>query len=654
MESVSTKKFLQTYILTSVLLSVYAIVQTIQRIGEFDIDPWRSKWTILLGLLALNILAGLMLPRSKFMERIAAWMDNFGTFPSRSLYKMAGLVLIVLGFASVWVMRLFVFSDKLPDLGPIVWWFLWVCMLQSFGLKLINNQIKWHVAFVSVFLLQNVIYQIYGRLTIVSDDPFSIGYSEAGRHYFASLFYARSLYGLDLPYPFLHPSRYLLLSLPFLVDGLPLWIHRLWQVILWIGLTSTSAALLARRFGLGRWTTILVAAWAFLYFLQGAVYYHLQLCVILILAGVSVQKPWRSLIFIILASAWAGLSRVNWFPVPAMLAITLYVLQTPVLTKGWRYLVTPFMWGVTGIVSALLAQFVYIGISGNVDASAFGSSFTSDLLWNRLLPNETYPLGVLPGIIIVTLPLILSLVLMLRGRASMLHPLRWLVLVGFTVVLFVGGAVVSTKIGGGGDLHNMDAYMVLLGMMTLAFFAGQVAAENEAQSSFGKTGWEIVFAAMFIPMIFALPGIRPVHSFEKSMAEQDVQKIQEIVSKTLAGGGEVLFVTERQLLTFGYLQNTPLVPEYEQVELMEMAMAGNRAYLEEYYSDLKNHRFALIVAEKQKSTEKKSGSFLEEDIAWVRYVGAPLLCIYEPIDSLSSVNVQFFVPRSQPVDCTLP
>jgi hypothetical protein len=653
MESVSTKKFLQTYIVAGALLSVYGIVQTIQRIGEFDIDPWRSKWTILLALFALNILAGLMLPRSKFMERIAAWMDDLGTFPARSLHKITGLVLIALGFASVWVMRLFVFSDKLPQLGPIFWWFLWICMLQSFGLKLINNRIKWHIAFASVFLLQGVIFQAYGRLTIVSSDPFSIGYSEAGRHYFASLFYARSLYGLDLPYPFLHPSRYLLLSLSFLVDGSPLWIHRLWQVILWVGLTSTSAALLARRFGLNRWTTILISAWAFLYFLQGAVYYHLQICVILIMAGVSVQKPWRSLTFIILASAWAGLSRVNWFPVPAMLAITLYVLQTPVLTKGWRYLVTPFIWGVTGLVSALLAQFLYIGISGNADASAFGSSFTSDLLWNRLLPNETYPLGVLPGIIIVTLPLLLSLVQILRGRASLLHPLRWLVLVGFTVVLFVGGAVVSTKIGGGGDLHNMDAYMVLLGMMTLSFFTGQVSVENGAPSSFGKTGWEIVFAAMFIPMVFALPGIRSMHSYDRSMAEQDIQKIQEIVSETLASGGEVLFVTERQLLTFGNVQDVPLVPEYEQVELMEMAMSGNRAYLEEYYADLKSHRFALIVAEKQKSTEKKSGSFLEEDIAWVRYVGAPLLCIYEPINSLSSVNVQFFVPRSQPI-CTLP
>ena len=168
------------------------------------------------------------------------------------------------------------------------------------------------------------------------------------------------------------------MSLPFLFEGLPLWFHRLWQALLWIGLTATSSILLARRLALKGWMQFLVAAWAFLYFFQGAVYYHLQVCVIIILAGVSVRHPWRSLLFVIMASIWAGASRVNWFPVPAMLAIAIYLLETAFQGKGWRYWLTPFIWGSSGLVAAIVSQFIYISISGNADIRTFGSSFTSD------------------------------------------------------------------------------------------------------------------------------------------------------------------------------------------------------------------------------------------------------------------------------------
>jgi hypothetical protein len=97
-----------------------------------------------------------------------------------------------------------------------------------------------------------------------------------------------------------------------------------------------------------------------------------------------------------------------------------------------------------------------------------------------------------------------------------------------------------------------------------------------------------------------------------------------------------------------------LVPEYEQMELMEMAMSRNRPYLETFYNDLQTRRFALILAGEQKFTMRKSGVFMEEDNAWVRYVGAPLLCNYRPVVSLESVNVQVFEPRPNQPECKDP
>jgi len=643
METITSKKFLQTFIWSSILLSGLAIVQTIQRVNELEILLWRSKWVFLLAIFLFNIAAGAFLLRHTFLERISRWMDGFEFDPANNLKKLFGLALVVFGFFLIWAIRLFFFGGILPQLMPIFWVFLWASLLQTFGLKMMSR-FKWYPLFAATILLQGLVYQIYGRLTIITDYPFSIGYSEAGRHYYASLFYAKSLYEMQLPYPFLHPSRYLIMSLPFLVDGLPLWFHRVWQSLLWIGLTAASAIMLIRRMRLKGWMNLLVMAWAFLYFLQGAVYYHLQVCVILVLAGVSVKHPWRSLLFVFLASIWAGISRVNWFPVPAMLGIAIYVLETPLAGKGWRYWVHPFLLGVVGLGTALAAQFVYINISGNANVRAFGSSFTSDLLWNRLLPNSTFPLGILPGILIVSAPLGIALYQMLRGKLASLHPLRSLALLALLLILFLGGVVVSTKIGGGGDLHNMDAFLVMLALITTSFFAGRVIGDGEPTQSWGNFQWGV--AALLVPLGFALPQIGFFHSYDRVNVEKDIQRLQQVVSEAVANSGEVLFVTERQLLTFDQLKNIPLIPEYEQIELMEMAMSRNRDYLERYYSDLDNRRFALIIAEEQKFTQQKKGAFVEENIAWVRYIGAPLLCAYKPVETLTSTNVQIFEPRS--------
>ncbi len=642
MEPLSSKKFLQTFIWTSVMLSSAASVQTIQRVNELEIILWHSKWIFLLGIFALNIAAGTFVLYSSFLKRISGWMDGLKFVPSSGITKIIGLVLIVFGFFLVWVVRLFLFGKFLPQLMPILWVFLWASLLQTFGLKLMSG-FKWYPLFAGVVLLQGLVYQVYGRIADISDYPFSIGYSEASRHYYASLFYANSLYNVKVPYPFLHPSRYLLMSLPFLVNELPLWVHRMWQSILWLGLTTTSAVLLIRRMHLSGWIKILATVWAFLYFLQGAVYYHLQVCVILVLCGISIRRPWRSLLFVFLASAWAGISRVNWFPVPAMLAIAIYILETSLAGKGWRYWTHPFLLGVVGVGAALIAQFFYIKISGNADARAFGSSFTSELIWSRLLPNSTFPLGILPGILISAGPVGFALYQMINGRFANLHPMRWGGLLGLLLILFLGGLVVSIKIGGGGDMHNMDAFFVMFALIATSFFSRRVVSDSEPAQRWGNFQWGV--AALLVPLGFALPQVGFFNSYDHVKVEKEVQKLQQFISESAGSGGEVLFITERQLLAFNEIKNIPLIPEYEQVELMEMAMSGNREYLEQYYSDLDNRRFALIVAEEQKYNPRDDGPFLEEDNAWVRYIGAPLLCAYKPSESLSTNNLQIFVPR---------
>ena len=665
MEPISTKKFLQTWLWALIIVSALAILQTVQRTNELEIILLRSKWIGLAGVFALTAMVAVWFSFSPLLDRIATRLEKLET-ASRSILRITHYSLLVFSFLTIFLTRLYVFGSIFPQTMPILWVFLWMSLIQTFALKQLRKM-EWTTAFAIVVLTQGFVYQTWGIFAATSANPFSMGYSEAGRHYYASLFFAEKLYGMQLPLPFLHPSRYLLLSIPFLVDGLPLWLHRFWQAFLWFGLTLGSAYFLARRMKQSAGITVFFTAWAFLFFLQGAVYYHLHVMVILILAGVSVKHPWRSLMVIVPASLWAGISRVNWFLVPAMLAIAIYVLETPIELRRrrsptppdalksasyarWKYWLTPFVWGICGIAAALVSQFAYIQISGNADAAAFGSSFTSDLIWSRLLPNETFPMGILPGILLVSAPALIALYQMTRGKRNYLHPLRWLALIVMLAVLFVGGAIVSAKIGGGGDLHNMDAFLVMLSVLVTAWWGGQIGAENEAKPMMGRVGWGVVVAGLLIPLGFAIRHIGFYPSFDEAVAEKDVQALQD----ALENGGEILFITERQLIAFDYVNGVTLVPEYEQSELMEMAMSRNRAYLETFYSDLEARRFVWIVAEDQKFTQQKEGAFVEENVAWVRFVGAPLLCNYKPVVTLTSNNLQVFEPRPKQVECKDP
>ena len=271
---------------------------------------------------------------------------------------------------------------------------------------------------------------------------FRLGWSEASRYYYGSLVFAARIYGERVPLSILHPTRYFLQSVPF-VSG--------WTADLGASFvagpvvaghdSSDGHPVRATSAPCQPISGVLTVMWFFLYLLQGAVYYHLQVMIWIILLGVSARHPWRSLAAVVLASIWAGMSRVNWFPMPAMLAIGLYLLEEPVsgYRNFWRYMLKPAMWLALGLLTALASQSLYIYWSGNQgNLSAFGSSFTSDLIWERLWANPTYPLGVVPGILIVSAPMIAVIVHVLRGRLAAWHPIRLLGLAGMLAVLVRG------------------------------------------------------------------------------------------------------------------------------------------------------------------------------------------------------------------------
>ena len=641
------KTFARTYFAIGAAIALLAIVQTQQQTEALFKFRTRYKWVVLMIVFAFYIGVGLFVVLRRDQTG-SFWEGLQAKLPRSGWARALGPVLIALAFPVMWYARADFYGRGLDAFFRLMWLFWALVLVQTIGWKLTTGM-AWPISFAFAVLLDGMIAQVYVAFLPVTDYPFSAGWSEASRFYYGSLPFSRSVYGVSLPLSVWHGTRYFLQSIPFIIKGLPLWAHRLWQVILWIGLTGLTSWLLVRRLKLQEWTTALILAlWFFLYVFQGAVYYHLQVCVIIVLIGVSPRHPWRSLVAVLLASFWAGMSRLNWYPVPAMLAIALYVLEYPYSAAGnlWRYLAKPLLWGVLGLFVALLGQSFYIAISGNTNLEAFGSSLTSALLWYRWFPSPTNPIGIIPGILIVSLPLFILLGAAVRGHVRSLHTVRWLLLLAMLLVLFAGGLVVSTKIGGGGDLHNMDAYMVMLALIGVYFITQRVEPEAGSAEPFGPARWPGIALMLIVPVAFTLLRISPPFRYDAVLASQDLSSLRSTV-EGYAKSGPVLFINERQLLTFGSIPNVPVVPDYEVVSLMEMAISGNRPYLTQFYQDLETHKFAAIVAHKQ-NLGVEGGDFIEENNAWTALVAQPLLCQYKPVLTLDYSDVQVFIPRAKP------
>ncbi len=578
------------------------------------------------------------------------------------IYNIPIFILLVAG-VSIFLMTPsgLIYQDKASRLM-----FFWVVALSgSFLLKSGGLHQRWIVLLGSSALFTAFGFKVAAFIPDVSTYPFTLSWSEASRYYYASLFFAKQLYGEAIPPTILHPTRYLLQSIPFLIPHSPLWLHRLWQVLLWIFISLGLSTVLVRRWDIrDKFLRITLIAWTFLFVLIGPVYYHLQVPAILMIFGFYPARSDRrhvvvSYLVLVLASFWAGISRINWYPVPGLLAATLYFIE--VNRKGkpvWRYLIPPALWTVGGTALAFVSQAAYIFLSGN-PAEQFTSSFTSNLLWYRLFPNSTYPLGIIGAAIFVVLPLVLLACTHLSGKWRRVHWIRSLGLAAILLALFGGGLVVSVKIGGGSNLHNLDAFMTALLLICGLIYFDKLSLDEEAIEAKEPVQpqrpahWLLRFKGVWLtyailaPIIFTIFSGAALTYPGQEIIQTNLMKISRLIEKA-ATTGDVLFISERQLLIFGQVKGVRLVPDYERVFLMEMAMAGNPQYLEQFHQDLKNQRYKMIVSEPLFLPVKgESERFGEENNAWVTWVGQNLRCYYTAVKTVKELKVQLFVPLSK-------
>jgi hypothetical protein len=486
--------------------------------------------------------------------------------------------------------------------------------------------------------------------------PFSLSWSEGNRFYDYSLVFGQSLYNYQghIVSPYVSPGRYGLWGILFLWQGLPIWVHRLWNLILQTVPVLIFSTLLTRkltppalRYGVLIWVTLFLTMLAPLH----PPFVIASAIAVLFAFDDSLAKRGISLG---IASFYAGLSRWTWAFAPTAIGVLIeLMLYYPNRTGPfWRRLLPSF------ILASISLAAGFIPSRGEYFSLAQGESMATaqSMLWYRLLPNNTLGPGVLFLALIYTLPLLIILAWWMishRWQVDWVQKLAlWSALIGF----FAIGLVVSTKIGGGGDLHNLDMYLITsLVVMVLGLMSVDI---NSIQMQ-----WPVWAVGLTLYLIFwvtyPFTPLHPRSAYHPRLElpkENHVAEVLSIIQNEVpkfAKSGQVLFMDQRQLLVFGYIPSIPFIPEYEKKYMMDQAMASNADYFQAYYQDLANRRFALIVTEplKTRRREDLGGPFSEENDAWVLWVSNPTLCFYEPIYISTDVNVELLVPKQNPVGC---
>lgn len=287
-------------------------------------------------LLILSLKPGASQKISSFINRLTSWFRSLG-WANWLFFAIFWLFFSVLFFSTI--------TSSLKHIIPSIWMFTILWLPCAAFLSLAWPKLRYYDHLLLVLLSLGCFYQVAFYLFKLNNDPFSASWSEGSQLYLASTFFSKSLYGVSVPLPVLHPSYELLMAIPFLIHGLPIWVHRLWVDFLWLGCSLTTGLVLVRHFPKVRlFRKILCVGWVFLFLLQISVFFHLLLCVIIVLVGFSSKNRWVRLGAVLAASIWAGISRINWWPMPGFLGAVIYIMETPLGNKGWRYFMTPVLW----------------------------------------------------------------------------------------------------------------------------------------------------------------------------------------------------------------------------------------------------------------------------------------------------------------------
>jgi hypothetical protein len=488
------------------------------------------------------------------------------------------------------------------------------------------------------------LYWVGLRAASITRYPFSLSWSEGTHLWAESLFYRwRDYEGLtrDLWPRYVTVGLFGLQGLPFLLGQPSIMGLRIWQAALdTLPLLGLGAAVFL---GERSWgpppVQISLAISAALCVTQGPTYAPIVLAAIVVAICLRRGRWGRTLLVTLAVTFYLGISRWTWMIAPAIWVATWAVVAPSVPEAGrWRRAGACLL---AGGVGALVSLLWIVGVERR-PPFLYLIGLRHPMLWYRAFPNATSPLGILPWILLLCVPPGLCIVwAIVRGR----DPLRWqrlaVVAVG-SLALFTIGLLASLKMGGGDNLHHFDMLLIHIVLVAGALGAKSSSPDRPAEH---KKGISPIYAAVLLLPIASLAALArgsPLPS--SSVVEARLRTIRDAVAEA-AGRGPILFIDERQLITFGLVPAVPEVWDYEQVELMDHAMARDEAYLARFHADLSDCRFGLIVSAPLHIIDRgQNYPFGEENDIWVETVVRPILEHYRPVAELDDVGVWLMEP----------
>ena len=660
----SRSTFWRVILILTALLPLLSILNLIDLAAKLDVNlSTQTSWQAGIAALAmLTLLALLGLGVSlRSSDKLWSRIEALGF-----IQKRFGIVIVVIALTGFPLVVSNSFFQQI--LGGAAWIHLlvfWMFALAGmWGVKIFRNELDWSIALIAFMLCQSILQPLLINLPSITAYPFSMGWSETSRYYYPSLFLSRKIFGEQFALPILHPTLHFLLAAPYLFDA-PLWAHRFWQTFLRLALVGLIAPALISRLSIqNRAIKIFAGMWMILFLLMGPVYLHLTIPILILLWMFSPHRPIQTWVAVLLASVWAGTSRVNWYVMPGMIAAVLYLLEVPfngrhvldavALRQGRRqlggknifnYLFKPALWFVVGTLTAFVSMQIYIAFSGIPNPEDFFTSLSSPLLWYRLLPNESYAFGILPAAIFVSLPMWIVLYAQFRSRRADGHPVRIFFIVAALLALFIGGLIVSLKIGGGADLHNLDAYFTML-LIVFSYLVFARYTPQKRTAEFIPLKWGNAMSVIVIPILFLTQTNIAFKTYDPSRTEKTLSTMQSEIDRVNANGGEILFITQRHLISMGMLKNVTLIQEYEREELMDMAMSNNEEFLAHFKQEMESQRFDLIVVDPLTfKILARRRAFSEENNVWVRGIMRPILCNYRLEESFPEDEIALYVPQ---------
>jgi hypothetical protein len=551
------------------------------------------------------------------------------------------LLVLILG-SQIWLL-LGPAGDRLT---PIPLRILLFTLAASLGAALLPKTLgPYQLRWLTALMLFVFGFFVAKEFNLVRTYPFKLTWSEGNRIWDYSLYFGQNRYQIQgqLQFPsYMAPGRHGLWGLAFLLPGLKIWGARLWNAFLWISPGLLLGWVLLRRIpgGIRKRSQIMWVLWVFLFVSQGPIYAPLILAAALLVWGYSSSQPVKTGLVVALACLYAGTSRWTWMAAPALWAGAWAVLDSPNDRVWWRRAAWPAVLGLIGLAGGWLSQIV-VDIIHPSDGPVFATSFNQALLWYRLFPSSTNPLGILPGAVLATGPLLAGWGWAIHKKWVRVDWLEALALAGVLLSTLAVGLIASVKIGGGNNLHNLDMYLVSLVILTALLLRRLDWAVVRPQV--GERMQWIVACILVIPVGFNLQGGEPLDLPDEQTVNEAIAQIRDFVEDA-AEEGEILFLDQRQLLTFGQV-DVPLVVDYELKDLTNKAMIGDPLLFSDFYEDLRSGRFGVIVTGHLPSQWRGRGHpFGEEDDAQLEFIYLPLQQYYQPAVRLDEVGVWLLVP----------